>query len=96
MFETQPPLTTARAASKIHCGSSSPSGPRVKATLSRSVYNVRQRPVATILRKHPITIKQLEEDEALYDRNEKSLDYAMFSINNIEKPYHLLDAHTKK
>lgn len=52
--------------------------------------------MATKIRKHPITLKQLEEDEALYNRNEKSLEHAMFSINNIEKPYHLLDARTKQ
>ena len=47
-------------------------------------------------RRHPITIKQLEEDEALYQRNESSMENPMFSINNIRRPYHLLDATTKK
>ena len=48
------------------------------------------------VRKHPITLKQMQEDVELYDRNEQSLENPMFDIQNLRKPYHMLDARTKK
>ena len=88
------------AAANTAYGGSSPNatgGSHTKAsTLSRSLNNVRYRPSIPKHRKHPISLKQMQEDDQLYDRNEKSLENPMFAIGNLRKPYHMLDAKTKK
>lgn len=97
MFETQPPLVLP-AAKTVYGTSLSPYAPKRTGLQSRSLHNVRQKSVAAgrVRRHHPITLKQLDDDEHLYERNEKSLENAMFAVSNIRKPYHMLDSWTKK
>ena len=48
------------------------------------------------VRRRPISLKQIEQDEQRATRHELSLDNPVFSISNLRQPYHIMDAMTKK